>query len=54
MLVPGKIQHVLCTGNLCSLAVESYLTSISPDVSIVAGDMDDSVCLSYFVSLDFR
>lgn len=46
MLVPGKIQHVLCTGNLCSSAVESYLRSISPDVSIVAGDMDVSV--SYF------
>lgn len=43
MLVPGKIQHVLCTGNLCTPAVDAYLRTISPDVSIVAGDMDVSM-----------
>lgn len=40
LLLPGKIQFILCTGNLCSTEVEDYLQSISPDVHIVAGDMD--------------
>lgn len=43
MLVPGRIQHILCTGNLCTTGVEDFLRSISPDVSVVAGDMDVSV-----------
>lgn len=40
LLVPGKIQHILCTGNLVSLDVEDYLRSLSSDVHIVCGDMD--------------
>lgn len=40
LLLPGKIQYVLCTGNLCSTEVVEYLQAISPDVHIVAGDMD--------------
>lgn len=40
LLVPGKIQHILCTGNLVSLDVEDYLRSLSSDVHIVRGDMD--------------
>lgn len=26
--VPGKIQHILCTGNLCSTEMLSYLQSV--------------------------
>lgn len=40
LLVAGKIQHVLCTGNLLSADVEDYLRSLGPDVNIVQGDMD--------------
>lgn len=43
LLLPGKIQYVLCTGNLCSAEVSEYLRSISPDVHIVAGDMDTEI-----------
>jgi len=50
LLLPGKIQYVLCTGNLCSAEVDEYLRSISPDVHIVAGDMD-SVCISEMSSM---
>ncbi|CDF35825.1 unnamed protein product [Chondrus crispus] len=42
LLMPGKIQFVLCTGNLCSAEVDQYLRSISPDVHIVTGDMDSA------------
>lgn len=34
---------MLCTGNLCSSEVEDYLRSISPDVQVVAGDMDTAL-----------
>jgi predicted phosphodiesterase len=40
LLVAGKIQHILCTGNLVSVDVEDYLRSLSSDVHIVRGDMD--------------
>ena len=26
--MPGKIQHILCTGNLCSSEMEEYLKSV--------------------------
>jgi len=40
LLVPGKMQHVLCTGNLCSKAVEDYLRTLANTVHIVRGDLD--------------
>jgi len=40
MLVPGKIQTVLCTGNLCTRSTLHYLKSIAPDVHVVQGDFD--------------
>lgn len=49
LLLPGKIQYILCTGNLCSTEVDEYLHSVSPDVHIVAGDMDSvRFCIFYF------
>eukprot|EP01006_Ploeotia_vitrea_P004112 TRINITY_DN11386_c0_g1_i2.p1 TRINITY_DN11386_c0_g1~~TRINITY_DN11386_c0_g1_i2.p1 ORF type:complete len:192 (-),score=82.07 TRINITY_DN11386_c0_g1_i2:220-750(-) len=41
LLVPGKMQHVLCTGNLCSKAMDDYLHQLANNVHIVRGDMDD-------------
>jgi vacuolar protein sorting-associated protein 29 len=40
LLVPNKMQHILCTGNLCSKPVEDYLRRLAPSVHITRGDMD--------------
>ena len=40
MLVPNKMQHIICTGNLCSQEQVDYLSSIAPNVHIVRGDFD--------------
>ncbi|KAH7818200.1 Vacuolar protein sorting 29B (Vps29B) [Monocercomonoides exilis] len=42
LLVPGKIQHVLCTGNLCTKETFDYLKTLSNDVHVVRGDFDDT------------
>eukprot|EP00466_Bigelowiella_natans_P010049 jgi/Bigna1/142134/aug1.67_g16842 len=46
LLVPGKIKHVLCTGNVCSKSMEQYLRNLvvgnAKNVHIVRGDMDDN------------
>lgn len=41
LLVPDKIQSVICTGNLCTKEQFDYLKSLSSDVHIVKGDFDD-------------
>lgn len=41
LLTPGKIQHVLCTGNLCTKEMYEFLKSIANDVHIVRGDFDE-------------
>ncbi|KAI3379577.1 hypothetical protein SNEBB_007413 [Seison nebaliae] len=43
LLVPGKIQHILCTGNLTSMEIVQYLKILANDVHIVKGDMDDNI-----------
>lgn len=42
LLVPGKIQHILCTGNLCNKESYDYLKSLASDVHIVRGDFDEN------------
>ncbi|XP_030316218.1 vacuolar protein sorting-associated protein 29 [Calypte anna] len=44
LLVPGKIQHILCTGNLCTKETYDYLRTLAGDVHVVKGD---SECLNY-------
>lgn len=45
--MPGKIQHILCTGNLCTKETYDYLKTLAGDVHIVRGDFDDvSECTS--------
>ena len=39
--VPGKIQHVLSTGNLCSKETHDYLKTLASDVHVVKGDFDE-------------
>ena len=41
LLVPGKIQHILCTGNLCTRETYDYLKTLASDVHVVRGDFDD-------------
>eukprot|EP00161_Ancyromonas_sigmoides_P009293 TRINITY_DN2302_c0_g1_i4.p1 TRINITY_DN2302_c0_g1~~TRINITY_DN2302_c0_g1_i4.p1 ORF type:complete len:184 (-),score=65.51 TRINITY_DN2302_c0_g1_i4:22-573(-) len=43
LLVPNKIQHVLCTGNLCTRETYDYFKSLAPDVHVVRGDFDENV-----------
>ncbi|CAL1708365.1 unnamed protein product [Somion occarium] len=42
LLVPGKIQQILCTGNLCDRETYEYLRTVAPDVHVVRGDYDES------------
>lgn len=42
LLAPGKMQHVLCTGNLVSKPIEDYLRTLAPSVHIVKGDQDSA------------
>ncbi|KAH9475730.1 Vacuolar protein sorting-associated protein 29 [Psilocybe cubensis] len=49
LLVPGKIQQILCTGNVCDRETYEYLRTISPDVNIVKGDYDESTFPSSLV-----
>jgi vacuolar protein sorting-associated protein 29 len=41
MLVPNKMQHVICTGNVSSEDYE-FLLSLSPNLHCTAGDHDDT------------
>ncbi|PKU31907.1 vacuolar protein sorting-associated protein 29 isoform x3 [Limosa lapponica baueri] len=41
LLVPGKIQHILCTGNLCTKDTYDYLKTLAGDVHVVRGDFDE-------------
>lgn len=44
LLVPGRIQHILCTGNLCTKESYDYLKTLANDVHIVRGDFDEVSC----------
>ncbi|CAJ1971126.1 unnamed protein product [Sphenostylis stenocarpa] len=41
MLVPGKIQHIICTGNLCVKEIHDYLKTLCPDLHITRGEYDE-------------
>lgn len=41
MLVPNKMQHVICTGNLGSKQQYDELRALAPNVHVVAGDCDE-------------
>ncbi|KAI9908983.1 hypothetical protein PsorP6_014727 [Peronosclerospora sorghi] len=40
ILVPNKVQHVLCTGNLVTKEEVEMLQNWAPNVYVVAGDCD--------------
>jgi len=39
--VPGKIQHILCTGNLCGKETNDWLKTLAVDLHVVKGDLDE-------------
>jgi predicted phosphodiesterase len=41
LLVPGKIQQILCTGNICDRETYDYLRTVAADVHVVRGDYDE-------------
>lgn len=41
LLVPGRIQHILCTGNLVTKETFDYLKTLTNDVHVVKGDFDE-------------
>nr|WCZ58767.1 vacuolar protein sorting-associated protein 29 [Seculamonas ecuadoriensis] len=43
MLAPGKIQHILCTGNVCTKEAYDYLKTICSDIHMVKGDFDEKI-----------
>lgn len=42
LLVPGKIQQILCTGNVCDRETYDYLRTVAADVQAVRGDYDEN------------
>jgi len=46
----GKIQQIICTGNVCDKETHEYLRSIAPEIHVVRGDYDE-VRLSFPSSL---
>jgi vacuolar protein sorting-associated protein 29 len=51
LLVPGKIQQILCTGNVCDRETYEYLRTIAGDVYVVRGDYDEVHTCHYIVML---
>eukprot|EP00003_Mantamonas_plastica_P009735 TRINITY_DN190_c0_g2_i1.p2 TRINITY_DN190_c0_g2~~TRINITY_DN190_c0_g2_i1.p2 ORF type:complete len:204 (+),score=69.32 TRINITY_DN190_c0_g2_i1:316-927(+) len=42
LLVPDKIDTILCTGNLCCKEPHDYLKKLASDIHIVQGDFDEN------------
>ncbi|NWS75739.1 VPS29 protein, partial [Crotophaga sulcirostris] len=40
LLVPGRIHHILCTGNLCTKESYDYLRTLAGDIHVVKGDSE--------------
>ena len=51
LLVPGKIQQILCTGNVCDRETYDYLRTVAADVHVVRGDYDEVRALHQFGSI---
>ncbi|KIL60991.1 hypothetical protein M378DRAFT_874310 [Amanita muscaria Koide BX008] len=51
LLVPGKIQQILCTGNVCDRETYEYLRTVSPDVCVARGDYDETPIFPYSITV---
>ncbi|KAG8881902.1 Vacuolar protein sorting-associated protein 29 [Tulasnella sp. 331] len=47
LLVPGKIQQIICTGNVCDKDTYEYLRTIASDVVVARGDYDDNMAFPF-------
>lgn len=45
ILIPNKMAHILCTGNLCTKEQLDDLKVLAPKVHVVRGDFDDDTSL---------
>ncbi|KAG1463852.1 hypothetical protein G6F46_002295 [Rhizopus delemar] len=45
LLIPGKIQKIICTGNITDKSTLDYLRSIAGDITVVKGDNDQDMQL---------
>jgi len=43
LLAPGKVQRVICTGNLCTKETYDFLKTISSEVKLVKGEYDEKL-----------
>ncbi|DBA68004.1 hypothetical protein WJX79_002108 [Trebouxia sp. C0005] len=41
LLVPGKIHHSLCPGNICTKEIHDYLKTVCADMHVTKGDFDE-------------
>lgn len=46
LIVTGRIQHILCTGNLCTKETYDYLKTLASDVHVVRGDFDEVLSIA--------
>lgn len=45
LLVPGKVQHIVCTGNIGNREHSDWLKGLATEVHIVRGDFDEGTSL---------
>lgn len=43
--MPGKIQQIVSTGNVCDRETWEYLRGVAPDLRGVRGEYDEVSCL---------
>ena len=43
MLLPNKMQHVICTGNLSTREQYDEIRALAPNVHVVSGDFDEGL-----------
>jgi vacuolar protein sorting-associated protein 29 len=51
LLVPGKIQQIICTGNVCDKETYDYLRTIASDVNVARGDYDMNPAFPFSLTL---
>ncbi|KDQ53664.1 hypothetical protein JAAARDRAFT_136576 [Jaapia argillacea MUCL 33604] len=51
LLVPGKIQQILSTGNVCDKETYDWLRTVASDVHVVRGDYDESAAFPMSVTV---
>ncbi|TFY51432.1 hypothetical protein EVG20_g11005 [Dentipellis fragilis] len=52
LLVPGKIQQILCTGNVCDRETYEYLRTVASDVHVVRGDYDETAAFPLSITVN--